>query len=85
MIAEIVSFPSRTHIGLRMAQPSKYSGEPKQKVWLVNEQTTGIVRKVENHPTWGKQYLITTHSNDWGPETYWVKESNVEQVGGRHG
>jgi hypothetical protein len=85
MMVEIVLSPHAHPTGLRMAQPSKYTNEPKQKIWLISEQTTGIVRKVENHPTWGKQYLVTTHSNDWGPETYWVKESNVEQVGGRHG
>lgn len=65
--------------------PRSSTEQPKQKVWLVDEQSTAIVRKVETHPVWGKQYLVTTHSNDWGPETYWVKESNVEEVRGRRG
>jgi hypothetical protein len=54
---------------------------PQQKVWLRDEQKTAVVRRVEMHPNWGKQYLVTTHSNEWGSETYWVKEENVEPMG----
>lgn len=54
---------------------------PQQKVWLRDEQKTAVVRRVEMHPNWGKQYLVTTHSNEWGPETFWVKEENVEPMG----
>lgn len=54
---------------------------PQQKVWLREEQKPAVVRRVEIHPNWGKQYLVTTHSSEWGPETFWVKEENVEQMG----
>ncbi len=57
---------------------------PPQKVWLLNEQNTAIVRRVETHPNWGKQYLVTTYSNEWGPETFWTKEENVESIGVNH-
>lgn len=83
MIGAIVSFHPHHSEAQRMSQSAK-SSEPKQKVWLVDEQITGIVRKVEVHPIWGKQFLVTTHSNDWGPETFWVKESNVEEMRGRN-
>ena len=55
------------------------------KVWLKDERKAAVVRKVESHPNWGKQYLVTTHSDEWGPETFWVKEENVETIGGRRG
>lgn len=55
------------------------------KVWLKDERKSAVVRKVEAHPVWGKQYLVTTHSDEWGPETFWVKEENVEMIGGRRG
>ena len=58
--------------------------KPNLKVWLKDERKTAVVRKVESHPVWGKQYLVTTHSDEWGPETFWVKEENVENYGGRH-
>jgi hypothetical protein len=51
----------------------------RKKVWLVNEQKVATVRKVEIHPNWGRQFLVTTHSNEWGPETFWVKESDVQE------
>jgi hypothetical protein len=60
---------------------TKQQKTPQQKVWLRDEQKTAVVRRVELHPNWGKQYLVTTHSNEWGPETYWVKEKNVEPMG----
>jgi hypothetical protein len=57
---------------------------PQQKVWLKDEQNTAIVRRIEMHPNWGKQYLVTTYSHEWGPDTYWVKEKNVELMGVQH-
>lgn len=59
----------------------QYTTPPQQKVWLREERKTAIVRRVEVHPNWGKQYLVTTHSSEWGPDTYWVKEQNIEQMG----
>jgi len=60
---------------------TKQSKTPQQKVWLREEGKSAVVRRVEVHPNWGKQYLVTTHSSEWGPETFWVKEENVEQMG----
>jgi len=59
-----------------------YKTTPQIKVWLREEQKIAIVRRIEVHPNWGKQYLVTTHSPEWGPETFWVKERNVESMGG---
>lgn len=53
----------------------------RERVWLREENRTAIVRRTEYHPNHGRQYLVTTTSSDWGSETYWVKESNVEQIG----
>lgn len=53
----------------------------RERVWLREEGKVGFVRRTETHPNHGKQYLVTTMSNDWGSETFWVKESNVEQIG----
>lgn len=61
---------------------TKQSKAPQQKVWLREEQKTAVVRRVEIHPNWGRQYLVTTHSSEWGSETFWVKEENVEPMGG---
>jgi hypothetical protein len=52
----------------------------RKKIWLVNEQKVATVRKIEVHPNWGNQYLVTTHSNEWGPETFWVKETDVQEI-----
>lgn len=56
-------------------------GSPRQKVWLREEERTATVRRVESHPNHGKQYLVTVYSPTWGAETYWVKESNVQEIG----
>lgn len=53
--------------------------QQRKKVWLIDEQKVATVRKVETHPNYGRQFLVTTHSNEWGPETFWVKESNVQE------
>jgi len=53
----------------------------RERVWLRDENKTAIVRRVEHHPNHGRQYLVTTTSADWGHETFWVKEANVEQIG----
>ena len=53
----------------------------RQRIWLREEGRTAVVRRVETHPNHGMQYLVTTYSGEWGPETFWVKESNVEQIG----
>lgn len=55
----------------------------KIRVWLKEEGKPAVVRRIEAHPTYGKQYLVTAYSASWGPETYWVKESNVGQMGGQ--
>jgi hypothetical protein len=60
---------------------SVYTRPQRERVWLREEQRSAVVRRVESHPNHGKQYLVTTTSGDWGPETYWVKESNVDQIG----
>ena len=59
----------------------KDTNTQRQKIWLKEEGKTAVVRRVETHPNYGKQYLVTTYSSIWGPDTYWVKESNVEQIG----
>jgi hypothetical protein len=59
----------------------KDTNAQRQKVWLKEEGKTAVVRRVETHPNYGKQYLVTVYSSTWGPETYWVKEANVEQIG----
>lgn len=60
---------------------SGHNGSQRERVWLRDEHRTAVVRRIEHHPNHGRQYLVTTTSGDWGPETYWVKESNVEQIG----
>ena len=63
-----------------MEMDNKESGwqrPQRERVWLREERRSAIVRRVEYHPNHGKQYLVTTTSNDWGPETFWVKESNI--------
>ena len=58
----------------------KMAESQRKKIWLVNEQKVATVRKIEVHPNWGNQYLVTTHSNEWGPETFWVKETDVQEI-----
>lgn len=63
---------------------TKQQKTPQQKVWLIEEQKSAIVRRIELHPNWGKQYLVTTFTPDWGPETFWTREENVESIGVNH-
>jgi hypothetical protein len=40
---------------------------------------------VEQDPVWGPQYLVSTYSREWGPEFFWVKEDDVEELRGKQG
>lgn len=50
------------------------------KVYVRSLGRVATVRRVEDDPVWGKQYLVSTYSPAWGPEYHWVKENDVEQV-----
>ena len=52
------------------------------KVYVKSLEKTASVRRVEEDPVWGKQYLVTTYSPFWGPlwgpDFHWVKEDDIE-------
>lgn len=56
------------------------SNDDRVKVYVRSLDKVATVRRVEDDPIWGKQYLVSTYSYEWGPESHWVKEDDVEHV-----
>ena len=56
--------------------------DERQKVYVRSLDKVATVRRIENDSVWGKQYLVSTYSRDWGPEYFWVKEDDVEEMTG---
>jgi hypothetical protein len=56
--------------------------DDRQKVYVRSLDKVATVRRIENDSVWGKQYLVSTYSREWGPEYFWVKEDDVEEMNG---
>jgi hypothetical protein len=56
--------------------------DERQKVYVRSLDKVATVRRIENDSVWGKQYLVSTFSREWGPEYFWVKEDDVEEMTG---
>lgn len=56
--------------------------DDRQKVYVRSLDKVATVRRIENDSVWGKQYLVSTYSREWGPEYFWVKEGDVEEMNG---
>ena len=56
--------------------------DDRQKVYVRSLDKVATVRRIENDSVWGKQYLVSTSSREWGPEYFWVKEGDVEEMNG---
>ena len=54
------------------------------KVYVKSLNKSATVRRVEDDPVWGKQFLVSTYSPFWGPlwgpDLHWVKEEDVEMM-----
>ena len=59
---------------------NQQDGRERVKVYVRSMGRVATVRRVEDDPVWGKQYLVSTFSPMWGPEFHWVKEGDVEAV-----
>ena len=59
---------------------NQQDGRERVKVYVRSMGRVATVRRVEDDPVWGKQYLVSTFSPMWGPEFHWVKEDDVEAV-----
>ena len=57
-----------------------HSEDDRPKVYVRSLNKVATVRKVEQDPVWGPQYLVSTYSREWGPEFFWVKENDVEEL-----
>lgn len=44
------------------------------------ERTLGTVKKIENDNTWGRQFLVCTHHDEWGDEYFWFTENEIHPV-----
>lgn len=58
----------------------KRENEDRPKVYVRSLNRVATVRRVEQDPIWGPQYLVSTYSREWGPEFFWVKGDDVEEV-----
>ena len=56
--------------------------EDRPKVYVRSLNRIATVRRIEQDPVWGPQYLVSTYSREWGPDYFWVKGDDVEEVGG---
>lgn len=52
----------------------------RMKVYVRSLGKVATVRRIEDDPVHGKQYLVSTYSPIWGPDYQWVKENDVEVV-----
>lgn len=49
-------------------------------VSIKSDQTAkkvGEIVSVEYHRTWGEQYQVQVQDAEWGPEIFWLRESEV--------
>jgi hypothetical protein len=79
---EIVSGFAYRNGNIAMSNENKRSDnhEDRPKVYVRSINKIATVRKVENDPVWGPQYLVSTYSREWGPDFFWVKGDDVDEI-----
>lgn len=63
-----------------MSNDKKRVDDDRQKVYVRSVNKVATVRRVEQDPVWGPQYLVSTYSREWGPDFFWVKPDDVELI-----
>lgn len=59
--------------------------EERPKVYVRSLNKIATIRRIEQDSVWGPQYLVSTYSREWGPEFFWVKGDDVEEVRRKNG